>query len=74
MGTIEDIYRLNMTDIRSHNGRGLLEVYDFSLSTLIQTIYPEHDWQTGLFEKTENGFWDMENQEQIMQQVTQLLP
>src|SRR5689334_18500289 len=52
-------YNLTLNDWNKYGGKGLLLYFNDSLSTALQSIFPNHIWQTWKFnESVESGFWD----------------
>jgi len=56
--------------ILSLGGRGALEPYNKSLSSLLKAVYPEKEWDLSRFEKMRNGFWSsVERQREFMDKI-----
>lgn len=44
-------YNVEISDITSNGGIGLMELYGNSVSRAVMTVYSEYDWKPGLFNR-----------------------
>jgi len=64
---LNDWYRIFHQDIVDYGGIGILTKYDGSPSKMLQSVYPEHNWNIYKFDKVPYGHWEsMENQKKFM--------
>lgn len=49
-------HHLNYDERRG--GNSILTMYNNSISKMLYTVYPQHDWKLFLFEKVQTGFWN----------------
>jgi hypothetical protein len=61
---LNEFYKISSQDIVRYGGRALLEhVFDGSLASALQSIYPNHNWIPSKFEKKiSRRFWDRKKQ------------
>lgn len=55
--SMEDWYKVSVTDIRKHGGARTLQCYNDSPQMALYNIYPEHDWRSWEFTQVPRGYW-----------------
>ena len=64
---MDDWYNVVVEDIHKNGGVTLLNYYNGSPSSALQSVYPEHNWVMWRFNPTPNGFWQKtENQQEFL--------
>lgn len=60
--TQEDWYKVTNLQFRKfEGGSGVLAMYQFSIYSLLKTVYPEREWYPWLFKKASTKFWNSES-------------
>lgn len=60
-------YQVSYTDFRKKGGSSILPYYNSSLSTVLTSLFPEHDWDLTKFDRKPNNYWEsVENQRAFM--------
>jgi hypothetical protein len=55
--TLEDLYSLTSKDIIEHGGWSIMELYGSSHIKMLESLYPNFDWQPWLFKFVPQSFW-----------------
>jgi hypothetical protein len=64
----EEWYDWNANHCSDEGVKSILRKFDNSASNLLQTVYPETEWQLWRFQRVSNGFWrDIRNHRDLFQ-------
>jgi len=55
---MEDWYRLTTRDLIDNSGAGLLAIHNESLKSLLESVFPNHNWQFWLLVRAPTGYWN----------------
>lgn len=59
----ESLYKVTGKMISENGGHGLFLKYNYSIPSILLSLYPEYDWKTYKFSKKPKGWWnEIENQ------------
>ena len=65
--SIDDYSKLTIPNFIENRGKTLLKQYNFSITNLLSTSFPEHDWKNFENRRREQGFWNSpENQRKYL--------
>lgn len=56
-------YRLSTAEIRRRGGFGLLRLHDGSVSKILQSVFPEFQWDLSKFVRKPRNYWDSIDQQ-----------
>src|SRR5690349_7451007 len=71
---MKDWYKLTVEIIRKHGGSGLLSKYRNSPPLLVQSVFPDHTWETHQFGTVPKGHWNnVENAREFMNWLGKVL-
>lgn len=57
-GDFDAWYKIQATDLARHVSDVVLRRYSYSVSTLVETAFPEHAWDEMKFARKSSNFWD----------------
>lgn len=70
---LEQWYSHTAYDLSNSVGGELLWYYSYSLSDMLQYVYPEYNWLVGMFAQTPKIFWsNIEKQQQYLQTLGEI--
>ncbi len=68
--TIDGWSKVTVKDVKQRGGAALVNYYNGSLTALLRSVYPQHNWEATKFNRMPRHYWPIpENQQQFMRSI-----